>query len=39
MGRQIWKKMAIFFFFRFWRAIMIYEIIMKNAYVSQFFLS
>ena len=37
MGRQICKK--IFFFFAFGAQLWIYDIIMKNAYVSQFFLS
>ena len=39
MGRQICKKMAIFFFFAFGAQLWIYDIIMKNAYVSQFVLS
>ena len=39
MGRQICKKMAIFFFFAFGAPLWIYDIIKKNAYVSQFVLS
>ena len=39
MGRQICKKKAIFSFFAFGAPLWIYDIIMKNAYVSQIVLS